>query len=147
MIQSSILFVHITGVLTMFAGLALEAFGGESRGNATPRIFGIGAPLALLSGFYLGARFGVLGDDWMLASYGAIIGMVIAGSLPRRSDTLRRLSLRLRAALGLAVVFLMVAKPDAVLSLVVVGVAVGVSTLFALPIRFKRLGGLSSSRA
>lgn len=30
MIRSSVLFVHIAGVLVMFAGLALEAFGVES---------------------------------------------------------------------------------------------------------------------
>lgn len=131
MIRSLILFAHITGVLAMFAGLAIEAFGAEPAGKGIPRIFGIAAPLALLSGFYLGARFGVLGAGWMLASYGAIVVMVVAGNLARRSDTLRALSLRLRAAFGLAVVFLMIAKPDAVVSLVVLGVALGASTLVA----------------
>ena len=113
MIRSLVLFVHITGVLTMFAGLALEASGAESAGKATPRISGIAAALTLLSGFYLGARFGVLGNAWMRASYAAIVVMMAAGSLARRSDALRQISLRLRAAFGLAIVFLMVAKPDA----------------------------------
>ena len=102
MIRSLVLFVHITGVLTMFAGLALEAFSGEAAGKPTPRIFGIGAPLAVLSGFYLGARVGVLGND---------------------------------------------AKPDAVASLIVLGLALGVSTFVALPIGFKQASGLSSTRA
>ena len=75
MIRSLVLFVHITGVLTMFAGLALEAFGGKPTGKAIPRIFGLAVPLTLLSGLYMGARFGVLADAWMCASYGAIAVM------------------------------------------------------------------------
>lgn len=138
MIRSLVLFVHITGVLTMFAGLAIEAFGVESAGKATKRVSGIAVALTVLSGFYLGARFGVLGDGWMRASYGAIVVMAAAGTLGRRSDALRRISLRVRAAFGLAVVFLMIAKPDAVVSLVVCGLALGVSTLVALPIGLKR---------
>jgi hypothetical protein len=147
MIHSLVLFVHITGVLTMFAGLALEAFGVESAGNTTPRVFGIGAPLTVLSGFYLGARFGVLGNDWMRASYGAIVVMMAAGTLARRSEALRQISLRVRAAFGLAIVFLMIAKPDAVMSSVVFGLALGVSTLVGLPIGLRQPNGLSSTRA
>ena len=147
MIRSLVLFVHITGVLTIFAGLALEASGAEPAGTATPRVSGIAAALTLLSGFYLGARFGVLGDAWMRASYAAIVVMIAAGSLARRSDGLRQISLRVRAAFGLAVVFLMVAKPDAVVSLVVLGLAVGVSAIGALPIGLKRPSGLSSTGA
>jgi hypothetical protein len=45
-------------------------------------------------------------------------------------------------------VFLMTAKPDAVVSLVVVGLAAGVSVLVALPIGSNpQPGGLSSTRA
>lgn len=134
MIQSLVLFVHITGVLGMCAGLALEAFGVESSRKAPPRIFKLAAPLTLLSGFYLGARFGVLGNAWLRASYGGIVLMVAAGTLARRSDALRGISVRVQTAFGLAVVFLMVAKPDAVMSLVVLGLALGVSTLIALPL-------------
>lgn len=81
----------------------------------------------------------------MRASYGAIVVMAAAGTLARRSDALRRISLRVRAAFGLAVVFLMIAKPDAVVSLVVLGLALGVSTLVARPIGFKQPSGLSST--
>ena len=147
MIRSLVLFVHITGVLAMFAGLALEAFGADASGRATPRMFGLAVPLTVLSGFYLGARFGVLGNDWMRASYGGIVVMAAAGTLARRSDALRRISLRVRAAFGLAVVFLMIAKPDAVVSLVVFALALGVSTLVGLPIGLKQPSGLSSTRA
>lgn len=145
MIRSLVLFVHITGVLTMFAGLAVEASGVETAGSATPRMSGIAALLTVLSGVYLGARVGVLGDGWMRASYGAIGMMMAAGTLARRSDALRRISLRVRAAFGLAIVFLMVAKPDAVVSLVVFGLALGVSALVALPIGLPQPGGLSST--
>lgn len=53
----------------------------------------------------------------------------------------------MRAAFGLAVVFLMTAKPDAVVSLVVLGLALGVATLVALPIELKQPSGLSSTGA
>jgi len=147
MIRSLVLFVHITGVLTMFAGLALEAFGVELSGKVTPRVFGLAVPLTVLSGFYLGARVGVLGNEWMRASYGGIVVMAAAGTLARGSDALRRISLRVRAAFGLAVVFLMIAKPDAVGSLVVLGLALGVSMLVALPVGLRQPRGLSSTEA
>ena len=145
---SLVLFVHIAAVLALFAGLALEALGGEPAGNATPRLFRLAAPLTLLSGVYLGARFGVLANDWMRASYGGIVAMIAAGTLAHRSEALRRTSLWARAAFGLAVVFLMTAKPDAVVSLVVLGLAFGVSMLVALSIGSSpRPSGLSSTRA
>jgi hypothetical protein len=147
MVRSLILFVHISGVLAMFVGLALESFGGESAEAATRRISKLAGPLILLPGFYLGARFGVLGNDWMRASYGAIVVMMVADTLARRSDALRRFWLRVRLAFGLAVVFLMVAKPDAGVSLVVLGLALGASTLAALPVRLKQPTALTSTRA
>jgi hypothetical protein len=131
MIRSLVLFAHIAGVLMMFAGLALEAFGGTSSGTATSRMSTLGVALTVLAGFYLGARFGVLGDVWMRAAYGAIVAMMAAGALARRSDALRRISLAARTAFGLAVVFLMIAKPDAMVSLIALGGALGVSVLVA----------------
>jgi hypothetical protein len=125
-----------------------EAFGDEPAESATPRVFRLAAPLTLLSGLYLGARFGVLANAWMRASYGGIVAMIAAGTLAHRSEALRQLSLWARAAFGLAVVFLMTAKPDAVVSLVVLGLAFGVSMLVALPIGSSpRRSGLSSTRA
>jgi len=147
MIRSLVLFAHITGVLLMFAGLALEAFGGRSSGKAMPRIFGLAVPLTVLSGLYLGARFGVLGNEWMLASYAGILVIAAAGAFARRSDALRRISLRVRTAFGLAVVFLMIAKPDTAGSLVVLGLALGVSLLVALPIGLRQPSRLSSNQA
>ena len=146
MIRSLVLFAHITGVLLMFAGLALEAFGGRSSGKAMPRIFGLAVPLTVLSGFYMGARFGVLGSEWMLASYAGIVVIAAAGAFARRSDALRRISLRVRTAFALAVVFLMIAKPDTAVSLAVLGLALGVSLLVALPIGLRQPSGLSSNQ-
>ena len=133
MIRSLVLFVHIAGVLALFVGLALEAFGVEAARKAAPRVSGIAVGLTVLSGFYLGARFGVLGDGWMRASYGALVVMAAAGALARRSNALLRISPWVRTAFGLAVLFLMIAKPDAVGSLIVLGLALGGSTLAALP--------------
>jgi hypothetical protein len=143
MIRSLVLFVHIAGVLALFAGLALEAFGVEAVRKAAPRISGIAVALTVVSGFYLGRRFGVLGNEWMLASYGAIVVMAAAGALARRSNALLRISLRVRTAFGLAVVFLMIAKPDAVVSLVVLGLALVGSTLVSVPTGQKQRVGLS----
>lgn len=145
MIRSLVLFVHITGVLAMFAGLALEAVGVEPATKSAQRMPGIAVALTLLSGFYLGARFGVLGDAWMRASYAAIVVMAVAGALARRSDLLQRISLRVRAVFGLAIVFLMIAKPDAVVSLAVCGLALGVSTVVSLPFGLRQSRRLSST--
>jgi hypothetical protein len=147
MIRALVLFAHITGVLMMFAGLALEAFGGESSGTATARISKIGTALTVLAGVYLGARFGVLGSAWLRASYAAIVAMMAAASLARRSDAGRRISLPVRAAFGLAIVFLMIAKPDAATSAIVLGVALGASSLVALLIGLRQPSGLSSTDA
>jgi hypothetical protein len=143
MIRSLVLFVHIAGVLALFVGFALEAFGVEVARKAAPRISGIAVALTVVSGFYLAARFGVLRDEWMRASYGAIVVMGAAGALARRSDALLRISLWVRTAFGLAVVFLMIAKPDAVVSFVVLGLALGGSMLGGLPKGHRQRVGLS----
>ena len=69
--------------------------------------------------------------------------MMAAGPLARRSEALRRISLSARTAFGLAVVFLMIAKPDGVVSLVVLGLALAVSMLVAAPIALRQPTGLS----
>jgi hypothetical protein len=129
MIGSLVLFIHISAVLALFAGLAVEAFGAEAARRAAPRVSGIAMGLILLSGFFLGARFGVLGNAWLRASYAAIVVMAAATPLARRSERLWRTSLRVRTAFSLAVVFLMVAKPDGVVSVIVLGLALAGSTL------------------
>jgi hypothetical protein len=163
MFRSLTLFVHVVGMLTLFVGLGLEWAGLDglqrsiTREQAlpwlrlvvlVPRVSGMALAAIVTSGFYLGARVGVLGNDWMRASYGALLLMAIVSgpvsrlplrALKRAADipadgtvsTLRagavnpilRLSLRMRIAFGLAIVFLMVAKPAAGESLLVLALA------------------------
>ena len=88
MIPSLTLFVHVVGMLTLFVGLGLEwaSLDGLQRsitreqalpwlrlGVMVPRVSGIAVAAIVASGFYLGARVGVLGNDWMRASYGALL--------------------------------------------------------------------------
>ena len=100
MIRSLMLFTHVVGVLALFVGLGLEWIGlGGVQRSATraealpwlrlvasvPRLFGIALAAIVVSGFYLGARVGVLGDDWMRASYGALLLMAIVSGPVSRS--------------------------------------------------------------
>jgi hypothetical protein len=139
MIPSLTLFVHIVGMLTLFVGLGLEwaSLDGLQRSITreqalpwlrlvvmVPRVSGIAVAAIVVSGFYLGARVGVLGNDWMRASYGALLLMAIVSGpvsrLPMRAlkrvadvpadgtvalraaaaNPILRLSLRIRVALA-----------------------------------------------
>jgi hypothetical protein len=162
MIPSLMLFVHVVGMLTLFVGLGLEWAGLDglqrslTREQAlswlrlvvlVPRVSGIAVAAIVVSGFYLGSRIGVLGNDWMRASYGALLLMAIVSGPVSRSpmralkrvadlpadgtgalqaaaaNSILRLALRIRIAFGLAVVFLMIAKPAAGESLLVLALA------------------------
>ncbi len=162
MIRSLVLFTHVVGVLALFVGLGLEWIGLDGIQRSTtraealpwlrliaivPRLFGTALAAIVVSGFYLGARVGVLGNDWMRASYGALLLMAIVSGPVSRSpmralkrvtdvptdgtvalraaaaNPILRLSLRIRIAFGLAIVFLMVAKPAAGESLLVLALA------------------------
>jgi uncharacterized membrane protein len=167
MMRSLMLFVHLVGMLTLSAGLGLEWFSldGVRRSmthaeaspwlrlmEIVPRLFALALAAIVASGVYLGARVGVLGNDWMRASYGALVLMALVGGPVSRSSmralklaaagatnghiaSLREaasrpilwLSLRVRIAFGLAVVFLMIAKPDAGESLLVLAMAAAVT--------------------
>jgi len=162
MIRSLVLFTHVVGVLALFVGLGLEWIGLDGIQRSTtraealpwlrlivfvPRLFGMALAAVIVSGFYLGAHVGVLGNDWMRASYGALLLIAIvsgpASGSPMRAlkrvadvpadgtvalraaaaNSVLRLSLRIRVAFGLAIVFLMIAKPDAGESLLVLVLA------------------------
>ena len=162
MIRSLVLFTHVVGVLALFVGLGLEWIGMDGIRRSTtraealpwlrliaimPRVFGTALAAIVVSGFYLGARVGVLGNDWMRASYGALLLMaIVSGPLSRSAmraltrvaddpadgpvalraaaaNPILRLSLRIRVAFGLAIVFLMIAKPAAGESLLVLALA------------------------
>ena len=162
MIRSLVLFTHVVGVLALFVGLGLEWIGLDGIQRSTtraealpwlrliaivPRVFGTALAAIVVSGFYLGARVGVLGNDWMRASYGALLLMAIVSGPVSRSpmralkrvaglpadgtvalraaaaNPILRLSLRIRVAFRLAIVFLMIAKPAAGESLLVLVLA------------------------
>jgi uncharacterized membrane protein len=163
MSNSLILFAHVVGVLVLFIGLGLEWLTLDAIRHSTgraealrwvrmstvlTRVSGIALAVILTSGLYLGARYGVLGNAWMRASYASLLFMGIVGgpvARPRMrhlnrasentddgavsalrvaaSDSILRGSLRVRVAFGLAVVYLMIGKPDAVDSVVVLGLA------------------------
>jgi hypothetical protein len=151
MVRTVVLFSHVVGVLALFAALILESVGWDavrrSRARpealasirmtvALPRVYGIALATIIASGGYLGGRFGVLGDGWLLASYGGLVLITLAAVVTRpRVRTLRealndpsdsafsalqsaahdvglRVSLHLRISLALALVYLMIGKPD-----------------------------------
>ena len=170
MIWSLVLFTHVVGVLALFVGLGLEWIGMDGIQRSTtraealpwlrlisivPRLFGTALAAIVVSGFYLGARVGVLGNDWMRASYGALLLMAIVSgpvsrspmrALKRLADVpadgtaalaaaanpILRLSLRIRVAFGLAIVFLMIAKPAAAEALLVLALALIVTIATSL---------------
>ena len=171
MSPSLTLFVHVVGMLTLFVGLGLEWAGLDglqrsiTREQAlpwlrlvvmVPRVSGIAVAAIVVSGFYLGARVGVLGNDWMRASYGALLLMAIVSGPVSRSpmralkrvadvpadgtvalraaaaNPILRLSLRIRVGFGLAIVFLMIAKPAAGESLLVLALAAVVTIATSL---------------
>jgi hypothetical protein len=162
MIRSLVLFTHVVGVLALFVGLALEwiAMNGIRRSTTlaeaapwlrllvtVPRVSGIAMAAIVVSGFYLGARVGVLGNGWIRASYGGLLLMAIVGGPVSRSPMralkraaavpadgtvalraaaahpILRLSLATRVPFGLAIVFLMIAKPATAESLLVLALA------------------------
>jgi hypothetical protein len=171
MIRSLVLFTHVVGVLALFVGLGLEWIGldgiqrSTTRAEASPwlrliaivpRLFGTALAAIVVSGFYLGARVGVLGNDWMRASYGALLLMAIVSGPVSRSpiralkrvadvpadgtgalraaaaNSILGLSLRIRVAFGLAIVFLMITKPAAGESLLVLALAAMVTIATSL---------------
>ena len=176
MIRSLVLFTHVVGVLTLFVGLGLEWIGLDGIQRSTtraealpwlrliaivPRLFGTALGAIVVSGFYLGARVGVLGNDWMRASYGALLLMaIVSGPVsrsamralkraaddpadgtvavrPAAANPILRLSLRVRITFGLAIVFLMIAKPAAGESLLVLALASIVTIATSLTWRTK----------
>ncbi len=111
--------------------------------------------LILVSGIYLALRVGVFDQAWVRVSFGAMVLMGILGgpvvrpqmrailragggqSIAAReaSHPLLRASLRARAAVGLAIVYLMIGKPELGESLLVVGAALAAGAATSVPQR------------
>lgn len=105
------------------------------------RLGGVALLLILVSGMYMAGTFGVQGSAWVRVSFGSMVlmgalggpalrplrrsvGANAAGETLQRlaSNTFLRVSLRMRIGVGLAIVYLMVAKPDLLASLAIVAV-------------------------
>lgn len=120
-----------------------------------PRAMGISVGLILLSGIYLAVRAGAYDSRWILVSFGAMVLMGILGGPVIRSrmntirqagaaggtavalrrhasDPLVRASLFIRVAVGLAIVYLMIAKPGLGESLLLTGVAVALGAAMSV---------------
>jgi hypothetical protein len=139
MIRSVALFTHVVGMLVLFIGIAFEWLGLESLRRATtpehasswvrlqkmlPRVYGIALATLLASGMYLARHIGAFDLAFVRLGLGLMVLMGILGGL--------RVALFMRAAIGLAVVYLMIDKPLLGPSLVVTGVAVAVGLAISL---------------
>lgn len=133
-----------------------------------PRFTATAVGLILISGIYLAAQYGVLGSAWVGVSFGAMALMAVLGGSALRPvmrgvaqrthvsridavATLRRhaahpflrASLNMRIATALALVYLMIAKPNLLASSLVVGVALALGTAATLVRRDSQVGDAS----
>ena len=139
-IRSTVLFAHIVGVLLLFIGFALEWLSVSSSmadawtkvRAALPRVYGIALGVTLLAGIVLAARIGVHRFAWVRLALAGIVLIGILGAMTRRrasSHRLVRFSLLTRTAIALAIVYLMIAKPETRPSLIVMGAALGIAVI------------------
>jgi len=128
--------------------------------RALPRYMAGAVGLIFVSGVYLAVRVGVFDLGWVRVSLGSMVVMGILGgpvirsqmravlragdenaqggvpSSVRRdaSHPLLRASLRTRVAVGLAIVYLMIGKPDLGESLLLIGAALAVGAATSVPL-------------
>jgi hypothetical protein len=139
-LQSLALFVHLMGMLALFVTLALE-WTGVNPGRLR-RLSGCAFVLILASGIGMAARVGVFRSAWVGVSFAAMAVMAVLGAAARR-EPFRRASLRARVGVALAIVFLIVAKPDLLQSLaiaaaaLIIGAAAGVMPARAYSAEFR----------
>jgi hypothetical protein len=126
-VRSVTLFAHVVGMLMLFGGLALEW--GSVQLRALPRYMAIAVGLILATGIYLSLRVGVFALAWVRLSFalmlvmGVLGGPVTAALRRRSSGRLLRASLQVRTAIGLAIVNLMIGKPELDESLLLIALA------------------------
>jgi len=132
--RSSVLFVHVLGMLALFGGLAIEWVFVEllqahdqlqSPAVAAtvlkrlPRSMGIAFGLILISGGYLASTTGTGRLPFVGMSLLGIVLMAAAGRILSP-----RASLRIRVCIVLGIVYLMVAKPDLIVAITAIAIAV-----------------------
>lgn len=123
---------------------------------ALPRYIATGIGLVLISGIYLTARVGVFDFAWVRVSFGAMVLMGLAGgplvrsqmrairdsaSDPGDGTSLRRhawhpvvrASIHARVVAALAIVYLMIAKPEVTESFLLIGGALVVGVATSVP--------------
>jgi len=126
--------------------------------RALPRYMAMAVGLVVVSGIYLATRIGVFDFGWVRVSLGSMVFMGILGGPLVRSrmravlhagdddrhgmpSTLRRhashpllrASLRTRVAVGLAIIYLMIRKPDVGESLLLIGAALVLGAVTSVP--------------
>jgi uncharacterized membrane protein len=126
--------------------------------RALPKFTVAAVGVTVISGLYLATRVGVLGLGWVGVSFGSMIFMAILGgpvvrskirallhagadadghamATPQRvaAHPLLRVSLRTRVAVALAIVYLMILKPDLGGSLLLIGAALATGVASSLP--------------
>jgi uncharacterized membrane protein len=119
--------------------------------RALPRYIGAAVGLILVSGIYLAMRVGVFDLGWVRVSFASMVVMGILGgpvirpqmrallrdgASAARREALHPLlgaSLRIRVAVGLAIVYLMIGKPGLGESLLVVCAALALGAATSVP--------------
>ena len=137
--------------------------------TALPRLTGIAAASILVSGIYLAGQVGVLRSGWVDVSFGAMVLMAGLGASSLRpllralknspssmdgmsvrrhaSRPFVRASLRIRLSVAVAIVYLMVAKPDLLEAGVFMVGALAIGGAAALARRYVAAEGLDRAPA
>jgi hypothetical protein len=146
--RSIALFAHLVGMLALFAGLAIEWLCVERLRapdepgppmftvgvlERLPRVTGIAVALILFSGISLAARIGAHRAAFVGVSFVGMVLMAALGGIALRpllaSRPFLRASLRIRVWIALAIVYLMVAKPDLIECTVILAIALLVAVV------------------
>jgi len=156
-IYSIALFLHIVGALALFATLALEWVGLRQIRNAAlseqvRAWLGVlkgaskaGFPsmlVTVVTGVYMMLLWGW--TPWLVTTVGALVLMIVLAraaaprlkalgqSLGAVNDPFLWVSVQTRSAIALGIIFLKIAKPDWVGSLLTIGVAIALGIVSAL---------------
>jgi len=136
---------------------------------AVPRFTAVAVLLILTSGIQLASQVGVLRSGWVGVSFGAMVIVALLGvaalrplirtltsgrfendAAAIRRETSRsfvRASLRIRISVALAIVYLMIAKPDAVDAAAIAGLGLVVGILISLFRQRDRVEGVNDGMA
>lgn len=135
------LFLHVTSAIGFFVALALEA-----AGVRRARLIGVSSMVVvLLSGFFM-VRAAWHHAAWIEVTLATLVVLIAAG-LTMRTPRLLMLSLSLRAAMTVGIVFLMTVKPGFSESLTAIAVAAIIGVVSAVPAMRTQRGRFLGSRA